>query len=214
MYCSSDIAVRIKKLAKEKKILLKDMFEKTGLGRNTMANLKTSMPKADNLAKMADYLDCSVDYLLGRCDNPSVNRSGGIAAKPAGFTSSFLPQKLMPFYRTTTSAGNGSVLLDYTFVEYVNIDRTGAAASADFILEVRGDSMEPRFFDGDCVLIQRSARIHEGEIGIFIVNGDSYIKKIGNGKLLSLNPAYEPILLHEYDDIRCVGKVIGTIELD
>ena len=74
--------------------------------------------------------------------------------------------------------------------------------------------MEPRFFDGDCVLIQRSARIHEGEIGIFIVNGDSYIKKIGNGKLLSLNPAYEPILLHEYDDIRCVGKVIGTIELD
>lgn len=34
--------------------------------------MKTSMPKADNLAKIADYLDCSVDYLLGRTDIPQV----------------------------------------------------------------------------------------------------------------------------------------------
>ena len=45
-----------------------------GLGYNTMANMKTSMPKADNLAKIADYLECSVDYLLGRTDKPDVNQ--------------------------------------------------------------------------------------------------------------------------------------------
>lgn len=42
------------------------MFSELGLGKNTLSNFKTSMPKADNLAKIADYLGVSVDYLLGR----------------------------------------------------------------------------------------------------------------------------------------------------
>ena len=70
VYVSSEIAVRIKCLAKNKKIAVGTMLETIDLGRNTMANFKTSMPKADNLAKIADYLGCSVDYLLGRTDNP------------------------------------------------------------------------------------------------------------------------------------------------
>ena len=32
------------------------------------------IPSADKLERIADYLDCSVDYLLGRTDNPAVNR--------------------------------------------------------------------------------------------------------------------------------------------
>lgn len=47
---------------------MKKMLEDIGLGYNTMANMRTSMPKADNLAKIADYLGCSVDYLVGRDD--------------------------------------------------------------------------------------------------------------------------------------------------
>lgn len=69
MYISSNIATRIKKLAKSKGVVIKDMLSECGLGANTMANLKTSMPKADSLAKIADFLGCSVDYLLGRTDN-------------------------------------------------------------------------------------------------------------------------------------------------
>lgn len=66
MYISSNIAERIKFLSKNRGIIVKKMLIDLGLGENTMSNLKTSMPKADNLAKIADYLDCSVDYLLGR----------------------------------------------------------------------------------------------------------------------------------------------------
>nr|DAR47104.1 MAG TPA: repressor protein [Caudoviricetes sp.] len=39
-----------------------------------MTGYRTSVPKADNLAKIADVLGCSVDYLLGRTDNPEINR--------------------------------------------------------------------------------------------------------------------------------------------
>lgn len=66
MYNSANIAERIKSIAKSEGIPIKKMLEDIGLGFNTMANMRTSMPKADNLAKIADYLGCSVDYLMGR----------------------------------------------------------------------------------------------------------------------------------------------------
>ena len=74
MYNSNNVAERIKERAKQKGISITAVLWKANLGRNTMANFKTSMPKADNLARIADCLDCSVDYLLGRTDIPEVNR--------------------------------------------------------------------------------------------------------------------------------------------
>ena len=74
LYISSAVAERIKKRTKEKNVTAKRMLAEVGLGVNTMSNMKTSMPTADNLAKIADYLDCSVDYLLGRTDNPDINK--------------------------------------------------------------------------------------------------------------------------------------------
>lgn len=71
MYNSQDVAERIKELAQKKNISVRQVLSDIGLGFNTMSNMKTSMPKSDNLAKIADYLDCSVDYLLGRVDNPN-----------------------------------------------------------------------------------------------------------------------------------------------
>ena len=66
MYNSGDIANRIKTLAKQEKKAVKDILTEAGLSKNSLTNFKTSMPKADNLAKIADNLNCSVDYLLGR----------------------------------------------------------------------------------------------------------------------------------------------------
>lgn len=74
MYNSNNIANNIKSIAKSKNVSVKKLLEDVGLGFNTMSNMKTSMPKADNLAKIADYLDCSVDYLLGRTDKPDSHK--------------------------------------------------------------------------------------------------------------------------------------------
>lgn len=214
MYNSKNIATRIKDLAKRKNIKLNDMFEKIGLGKNTMANFKTSMPKADNLAKIADFLNCSVDYLLGRTENPNIDYKSIKPVRPDEDIKTAIPKRILPFYRTAASAGSGSYLFDDTPVEYINVQKNDTTLAADYILEVSGDSMEPKFHDGDCVLIQQSERIYEGQIGIFILNGESYIKKMGDGELISLNSAYAPIKLHEYDDIRCAGKVLDSIILE
>jgi len=68
-------ASRIKALCKEKKIAIKSMLEQTDISRNFMYDLKNNrIPSADKFERIADYLDCSVDYLLGRTENPEVNK--------------------------------------------------------------------------------------------------------------------------------------------
>ncbi len=75
MYEPSKIAENIKKTAKEHGFQLKDMLIELDLNKNTLSNMYNgSMLKADSLARIADYLDCSVDYLLGRTDKPEIAR--------------------------------------------------------------------------------------------------------------------------------------------
>ncbi|WP_407383914.1 helix-turn-helix transcriptional regulator [Ruminococcus sp.] len=121
---------------------------------------------------------------------------------------------VIPFYETPVSACVGSWLSDDTPTEWITLPRNDETESADMILEIRGDSMQPRFYDNDKVLVKSSDSIMEGEIGVFILNGESYIKKMGKGCLISLNPSYEPIKIGRFDDIHCVGKVISTIKLN
>lgn len=75
LYESLNLAETIKSRAKQQGITLKDMLIALNLGVNTMSNMRHGrMIAADSLARIADYLDCSVDYLLGRTDNPEINR--------------------------------------------------------------------------------------------------------------------------------------------
>lgn len=76
MYISVNTANRIKSLAKQKNIAIKDLLDGCGLNKNTLSSMKSrgSWIQANNLAKIADYLDCSVDYLLGRTNNPDINK--------------------------------------------------------------------------------------------------------------------------------------------
>lgn len=74
MYKSTNVAKRIKALAKSKGITIGALLMNCGLGENTLSHMHHgSMPKSENLAKIADCLDCSVDYLLGRTNNPEIN---------------------------------------------------------------------------------------------------------------------------------------------
>lgn len=75
MYNSRNLAIAIKSIAKERKKIIKDMLEACELGSNTMSGLYHGKAIAyDSLAKIADYLDCSVDYLLGRTDKPNSHK--------------------------------------------------------------------------------------------------------------------------------------------
>lgn len=73
LYNSAVIADNIKSLAKERQKSARNMLSEIGLGPNTISHMRQGrMPLAENLAKIADYLDCSVDYLLGRTNDVEV----------------------------------------------------------------------------------------------------------------------------------------------
>lgn len=75
MYDSQQIANRIKSRCKQQGKSLGEVLSACGLGINTVSKISKGTDILTlNFAKIADYLDCSVDYLLGRTDKPEVNR--------------------------------------------------------------------------------------------------------------------------------------------
>ena len=75
MYITQEIATRIKNLAKTKKIAMKTMLSACDMNINAISEFaRGKQLSCISLARIADYLDCSVDYLLGRTDKPEVNK--------------------------------------------------------------------------------------------------------------------------------------------
>lgn len=74
MYISQDTANRIKVMAKQRKVSTTEMLRDCGLNKNTLATMTSrgSWLQANSLAIIADYLDCSVDYLLGRTETQKI----------------------------------------------------------------------------------------------------------------------------------------------
>lgn len=82
---------------------------------------------------------------------------------------------------------------------------------------MREDSMSPKILDEDIALVQQQPVVKENEIGIFILNGDCYCKRLvvqdGVTYLVSLNPRYDSIPVRDYDELRTIGKVIVTAQI-
>lgn len=75
MYNSPDIANRIKMRVKQQGKTIGEMLADCNLGINTVSKMaKGTDILTQNFARIADYLNCSTDYLLGRTDNPEVNK--------------------------------------------------------------------------------------------------------------------------------------------
>ena len=91
---------------------------------------------------------------------------------------------------------------------------TGLTEAGISMIRVSGDSMEPRFHDGDQVLVQHTANIRPGEIGIFVTGDMGYIKEFRQEGLRSLNPEYPLMRFSDMDEVRCIGRVIGTMRRD
>ena len=120
------------------------------------------------------------------------------------------PLRRLPLYSLAVSAGTGQFLdgEDYEMVE------VGAEVpdGAHFGVRVAGDSMEPRFHDGQTVWVRQQRSLMTGEIGIFLYDGCAYLKQLAAGeesmKLHSLNPHYEDIFISDALPLRVLGKVL------
>lgn len=115
----------------------------------------------------------------------------------------------LPCFDRSASAGYGNPLEDDANADLIQVPDTPTTRRADFCIRVSGDSMEPKYFDGDLVFVKRQDDLSVGECGIWVIDGDAYIKQRGVDKLISLNPAYEDVTQGE--EVFFVGKVIGKM---
>ncbi len=116
---------------------------------------------------------------------------------------------LMPRYPHIASAGTGQYVFDDIPPELVQVPE--AFSDGDFIIGVNGDSMEPIYHDYDDLIVKKEPKVNIGEIGIFMINGEAFVKVYQGDRLHSYNPQYEDIMLNDEMDIHCIGKVIGKL---
>lgn len=112
------------------------------------------------------------------------------------------------YYDFPVSAGTGEYLDDST-AKVIQLE-IEPPRGTDYILRIAGDSMEPKYRDGDFVYVQRTESIEYGEIGIFVYAGNVYMKKYTPEGLKSLNSKYE--IIKGNGDIRCMGRVLGVVD--
>lgn len=125
--------------------------------------------------------------------------------------SSDFSRKSVLLYDLPVSAGPG-VYLDDSTAEEISIPNNEKTASTDFALRISGNSMEPKYHDGDVVLVEDTDSVEIGELGIFILDGNGYFKKFAGDRLVSLNSEYGDILLRDYAEAVCCGRVIGKLK--
>lgn len=114
----------------------------------------------------------------------------------------------IPEYRESASAGTGQPI-GMAYPETIALIKEPPKGTS-FITHVHGDSMEPEYEDGDIVFVKAQREIRIGQIGVFFMDGEEFIKELGDGELISHNSKYEPIALDE--SIRCQGLVLGICD--
>jgi len=119
--------------------------------------------------------------------------------------------RMLPLYSLAVSAGTGQ-FLDGDDYEMTDVS-SSVSEDANFGVRVAGDSMEPQFHDGQTVWVRQQRSLMTGEIGIFLYDGNAYLKKLvaldGTMALRSLNPAYPDIIVSPELPLRVLGKVVG-----
>ncbi len=202
------------------------------------------LPGAENLLTIANYFGISVDYLLtGKEKSSPTNQLTADEQELLDIYNSLSPKSqgrlreraevlaeleapvvkepeqeqetiFIEYSTLKVSAGTGEPLIDDTYHDFLKVKRSDLTEEANFAVQISGNSMLPRFKDKEWVLVRSQPDVEIGEIGIFIIDGNGYIKERAVDRLVSINPEYDDIYFKENQDIKCKGLVIGTLESD
>ena len=214
------------------------LADRVGVSRAAVAGWETghSRPDLDAVPRICKALGMSLGFFFGvkegitreerslvktyrameEADRQAIRwQAEALLERRRAFRAEELKSRAIRIYRSDLSAAAGfGGALDEERGEKVWLLADERARRADEIISVNGHSMEPTFQDGDEVLVEHTDSLREGEIGIFLVDGEGYIKEYRREGLVSHNPAYPMMRFSEGNDIRCLGRVLGKVQPD
>lgn len=226
---------KIREARKAKKMTQKDLAKRMGLAHNSISDYENnkSTPDPDQIELLCGILDLTPSYLLETSsedfspsekllvkqyrslspyDKETVNVLIDRLCERADSNIVEFPRRHIPYYDAVVSAGTGELVFNDVPSELIAIPDTTETKNAAFAVRVKGDSMEPTFYDGDRVMVQKTPSINVGDIGIFIDpdSNEGFIKELGKDCLVSHNKNYPDMIPNKH--IRILGKVLGKID--
>lgn len=193
------MADNIKRLMKEFNVSQSDICIRLKLKPSTFSdwvNAKT-YPRIDKIEMLANYF--------------GVEKSDLIEDKNENNLSTRIP------VLGTVKAGIPITAIQ-EILDYEEISSKMARCGEYFALRIKGDSMEPRMYEGDVVIVKQQNTVDNGQIAIVLVNGDeATVKKVrfrDNGiELIAFNSyVYEPHFYSAEDiqslPVQIIGRVI------
>ena len=195
-------------------------LEKHGVKPYALTLIKTYIDMDDKSKEIFEkYIDTIIDKRIAKLNTHQKQSEQETSVTldlnaPLLDTEDIQELKNIKLYQAPVSAGLGTWLDNDVPYEMLKVDLKTCpqARRCDFALKVRGDSMEPYYYDGDIVYIKEQPAVDNGQIGIFLYNNDSYIKKLSITKdtvfLISFNEKYKPIKINEDSNFKCFGLVL------
>lgn len=219
------IVDRICKLIKEKGLTNQKVETDLRWGSGAIKKFDTSRPSIDKIIELSEYLKTPAEYILfgkvsksdlsdkeqaliGIYRRLSERNKLKLMERAETLFDSETKEMYIELFNLPVSAGSGVYMVSEDR-EPIKVKCNAITNKASYALRISGDSMQPTYNNGDMILVQSTPDVCVGEIGIFVMNGEGYVKELGNNELISHNKKYEPIPLN--DTVSCRGKVIGKL---
>ena len=198
---SESISEKILRMMQQRGMSYGELSERTGLYKSALQRYATGSTEKiplDAIEKIASVFGCPASQLMGWDDEPreSVRRGKGVAIPVLGRVQAGMPVEAVE-----------------EILDYEEITQELAATGDFFALQIRGDSMEPKFSEGDVVIVRKQEDADTNDIIVALVNGDEatvkQLKKFEDGSiaLVSTNPAYKPFYFSR-DEIATLPVVV------
>ena len=194
----------LSELRKQKNMSQKELSSLLSIAQNTLSQYENGkrQPDNDTLIKLADFFGVTTDFLLGANDThiPSTNEKKGVKIPVLGKVQAGIPVEAIE-----------------DIIDYEEITEEMAMQGNFFGLQISGESMMPRFAEGDVVIVRQQPTVDSGDIAVVMVNGnDATIKKLVKQKngisLVPLNPDFEPIFYTNKEieslPVTVIGKAV------
>ena len=124
-------------------------------------------------------------------------RRGGVANNAPPIPKKEHKMTKLNHFEGAYGAGGGQINNNATMIT-IEVSEDDVPEGADTTIDIAGDSMEPTLSDGDVVYVQHINQLEIGDIGVFYLDGQNFIKEYGGDELISHNPEYAPIQISEF----------------
>ena len=179
-----------------------ELADKLGISPSAVSMYEVGKrePDFETEEKIADYFNTDLNTLRGRDNETPISSSKSVVINVLGRVAAGLPIEAVE-----------------NIIDTEEISEEMAKTGEFFGLQIKGDSMEPRIYEGDVVIVRKQDDAESGDIVIALVNGnDATCKRLtkyaGGISLVSLNSAkYEPMMFSNEEIISKPVKILGKV---